>query len=109
MPPLAGTISCLFFHDLRQVPLGYDIPHGGNIHKRDFRRVRGGDILAMKTRDTADKPPRHNARLRTSMPHLATTSAGGREVGEAIGMSTKEESASTKTKTDEYGSDAGKL
>jgi hypothetical protein len=40
---------------------------------------------------------------------LATTSAGGKEVGEAIGMSTEEESASTETKTDEYGSHAGKL
>jgi hypothetical protein len=62
-----------------------------------------------KTRDTAGKPPRCNARLRTSVDHLATTSTGRREVGEAIGMSTEEESASTETKTDEYGSHVGKL
>jgi hypothetical protein len=40
---------------------------------------------------------------------LATTSTGRREVGEAIGMSTEEEYASTETKTDEYGSHVGKL
>jgi hypothetical protein len=43
------------------------------------------------------------------MAHLATTSAGRREVGEINGMTTEKESASIETKTDEYGSDAGKL
>jgi hypothetical protein len=38
-----------------------------------------------------------------------TLSTGGREVGQAIGMSTEEESASAETKTDEYGSHARKL
>jgi hypothetical protein len=71
--------------------------------------VGGSDILVMKTRDTTGKPPWRSARLRTLVVHLATTSAGGKEVGEAIGMSTEEESASTETKTDEYGSHAGKL
>jgi hypothetical protein len=82
---------------------------GGNVRRRDSLRVRGSDILATKTRDTEGKPPRRSTRLRTSMAHLATTSAGRREVGEINGMTTEKESASIETKTDEYGSDAGKL
>jgi hypothetical protein len=109
MPPFAGLLFLLFFLDLRQVPAVSDIPEGGSVRRRDSLRVRGGAILATKTRNTAGEPPRHSSRLRTSVAHLATTSAGGREVGEAIGMSTEEESASAETKTDEYGSHAGKL
>jgi hypothetical protein len=91
------------------VPAVSDIPEGGSVRRRDSLRVRGGDILATKTRDTAGKPPRRSARLRTSVAHLMTLSTGGREVGQAIGMSTEEESASAETKTDEYGSHARKL